>query len=420
MHSKLGLQAGVRSLKVAVLDTIHGAKVIAQRMADSGIEAEALEVYHSAPSIANFDIVVSPVHLSPGNPVLIEARKLKKKIITHHQAVGELLKESLKTDLEIAEITGTHSKTSTALVLAIMLSYQKKVVSHTTRGIEVWIDGESRVLQTGLSITPGNVIPAVDAALAQEADALICEISLGGTGIADFGVLSSFSGDYLIAKGCKWATTAKLQMLSLAEPSTVLIANTDTNISANISFGPKGCIWAEPDRIRFEKEEAPLFLGEDLDFASYQTAISAGAAAAFVAGMEPEDIAQALHDFDGLSGRMKVVRQDGLTIYDNSNSGLKVIDVNAALDNAQGESLSVVVGEESEAVCEGMDIPSLVDLLRRRRQEIQMLILVGQRLEPWAKDLEAKTAPNLAAGIELARFGGANHDRLLLCVKCFR
>jgi hypothetical protein len=94
--------------------------------------------------------------------------------------------------------------------------------------------------------------------------------------------------------------------------------------------------------------------------------------------------------------------------------------VNAALDKAQGERLCVVVGEESDKVCEGMDIPSLVELLRQRRQEIQMLILVGQRLEPWAKDLGANTALNLAAGIELARFGGANHDKLLLCVKCFR
>jgi coenzyme F430 synthetase len=420
MHSNLGLQAGRGSPKVAVLDTIHGAKVIAQRMADCGIEAEALEVYHSAPSIANFDIVAAPVHLPPSNPALVEAKKQQKKILTHHQAVGLLLKESLRTDLEIAEVTGTHSKTSTALLLAMMLSHQKKVVSHTTRGIEVWIDGRSRILKTGLSITPGNVIPAVDAALAHEADSLICEISLGGTGLADFGILSSFSGDYLIAKGCKWATTAKLQMLSLAEPGAVLIANTDTKVSADISFGPKGCIWAEPDRIRFEKEEAPMFSGEDLDFASYQAAISAGAAAAFAAGMEPEDICQALHDFDGLSGRMKISRQNGLTIYDNSNSGLKVRDVNAALDKAHGERLCVVVGEESETVCEGMDIPSLVDLLLRRRQEIQLLILVGQRLEHWAKDLEAKTALNLAAGIELARFGGADHDRLLLCVKCFR
>ena len=420
MHSKLGLQAGGRSPKVAVLDTIHGAKVIAQRMADCGIEAEALEVYHSAPSIANFDIVAAPVHLPSSNPVLIEAKKLQKKIITHHQAVGELLKESLKTDLEIAEITGTHSKTSTALVLAMMLSYQKKVVSHTTRGIEVWMDGDSKVLQTGLSITPGNVIPAVDTALAQDADALICEISLGGTGLADFGILSSFSGDYLIAKGCKWATTAKLQMLSLAESGAVLIANTDTKVSADISFGPKGCIWAEPDKIRFEKEEAPIFLGEDLDFASYQTAISAGAAAAFVAGIEPEDITQALHDFDGFSGRMKIVRKDGLTIYDNSNSGLKARDVNLALDKARGERLCVVVGEESETVCEGMDIAALVDLLRRRRQEIQLLILVGRRLEPWAEDLKAETALNLAAGIELARFAGQDIDRMLLCVKCFR
>lgn len=405
-----------------MLDTIHGATTIACKMVESGIEAEALEVYHHAPSIAGFDQVVAPVHLSPGNPVLVEARRLGKKIITHHQAVGELLGQCMNLGgIEVFEVTGTHSKTSTALLLAKMLSFQKKVVSHTTRGLELWRDGEASLLHKGFSITPANEIPAAEEAEAQRADALISEVSLGGTGLADWGIITSLSGDYRIGGGTKWASTAKLQMVSLAREDARLVANTDARLSPDISFGMKG-VSAEPDRMIFGKEELPLVLGEDLDFPSYQTSLAGSAAAAHAVGIALEDIAEALQGFDGFSGRMKVLRSKGLTIFDSSNSGLKVGDVRLALDRARGGRLAVIVGEEAKTVCEGMNIPALVDLLRQRQEEIELLILVGERLRPWTEELKAVTAQDLASGFELAQAAAssAGLDRLLLCVKCFR
>ena len=172
--------------------------------------------------------------------------------------------------MEVFEVTGTHSKTSTALLLAMMLSRQKRVLSHTTRGLEIWSAGEPHLLKKDLSITPGNVIIAAEAAAAQEADALICEISLGGTGLADYGILTSLSGDYRIADATKWASTAKLQMVSLARKGAKLIANTDARISADISFASGGQVDAKPDRLIFGKDELALSLGEDLDFVGYQ------------------------------------------------------------------------------------------------------------------------------------------------------
>ena len=404
-----------------MLDTIHGASTIACKMVESGIEAEALEVYHHAPSIVGFDLVAAPVHLEPNNPVLVEARRLGKKIITHHQAVGELLGQRSNHSMEIFEVTGTHSKTSTALLLARMLSCQKNVVSHTTRGLELWRKGEATLLRKGLSITPGNVIPAMAEAEAQKADALISEISMGGTGLADWGILTSLSGDYRIAGGTKWASTAKLQMVSLAKQGARLVANNDARLSPDIAFGVGG-VRAEPDRMIFGKEEQPLALGEDLDFPGYQTALAGSAAAAHASGIPLEEIAQVLQGFDGFSGRMKLHRQSGLTIFDSSNSGLKVRDVRLALDRARGGRLGVVAGEESETVCEGMDIPALVDLLLQRRAEIELLILVGERLRPWTEELKAVTAQDLASGFEQATAAASSADleRLLLCVKCFR
>jgi len=424
MHSHTCLQAGRGSPKVAVLDTIHGAFTLARRMADMGIEAEALEVYHHSPGVADFDLVVAPVHLMPANPAIAEARRLKKRIITHHQAVGELVEQSLNSNIIVFEVTGTHSKTSTALLLSKMLSDQKRVVSHTTRGLEIWRNGEARILQTGLSIAPANVIPAIAAAEAEEAEAFVSEVSLGGTGIADYGILTGFSGDYRIAGGTKWASTAKLQMVSLAKVGSRLIANTDTGLSSDVSFGARGFVQAELQSLLFGRDSVALHLGEDLDFQGYQTAIAGASAAAKAAGFSKGQIASALDGFDGFSGRMKVIRQGGVTILDSSNSGLKVRDVGLAMDRAERmtaaakSGLALVVGEESETVCEGLNIPGLVALLLERREEISLLVLVGERLAPFAAGLGAGTARNLAEGSEQARRSG--QQRLLLCVKCFR
>ncbi len=425
-----------KASKVAVLDTIHGGRTIAQQMVECGLQAEALEVYHHCPNIDGFDLVVAPVHLPPRNPVLAKARLLGKKVITHHQAVGELMAQhglmaqservaqnermarKPSSGLKVFEITGTHSKTSTALLLARVLSSKKKVVSHTTRGIEIWSEGSSLMLRQGLSITPANVIPALMEAKTQGADALILEVSLGGTGLADFGVLTSFSGDYMISGGTKWASTAKLQVVSLSKDGFRLVANTDVCISPDISFGQGGQVRFEPDKIHLKNRDLHLALDEDLDFPSYKTALEAAFAAAKVEGMSPQEIASALESFDGFSGRMKITRLHGLIIFDSSNSGLKISDIEKALDRAAGDGLMLVVGEEAETVCEGMDIPGLVELLQRRRKEIDDLVLVGKRLEPWAEMLEARTAQDLDAGKAMAKKEGLN--RLLLCVKCFR
>jgi UDP-N-acetylmuramyl pentapeptide synthase len=418
MHCNTGMQAGKRGSKVAVLDTIHGAAVIARRMVESGLQAEAFEVYHHTPNLAGFDLIVAPVHLAPNNPTLVQARKWKKKIITHHQAVGELLRGRDGPAMEVFEVTGTHSKTSTVLLLALMLSWHKKVLSHTTSGLEIWQDGKAHLLEKGLSITPGNVIHANEVAKAQGVEALICEISLGGTGLADYGIVTSLSGDYLIANATKWASTAKLQMLSLAKSGAKLLANIDARLSPDVSFARGGMVYARPDSLIFAKEEVHLDLGADLDFMGYETAIAGAAAAADLAGMARSMVAQALCGFDGFSGRMKIKRLPNQTFFDSSNSGLKVRDVARALDRATGQDLVVVVGEDSETVCEGMNIPALSELLRQRKSEIAKLIIVGERLVPLAEELGAATAKNLQQGLEKAQKGSPK--RLLSCVKCFR
>lgn len=406
---------------MAVLDTIHGAGLIAERMRDRGIDAAALEVYHSSPKVSSFDLVVAPVHLSPKNPAMAEARRLGKRVVTHHRAVGDLLAKG--RDRRHFEVTGTVGKTTTALILARILSARGTVASHTTRGIEIWRKGDSEAVRSGLSIAPANVILAHAAADEAKADHLVSEVSLGGTGVADYGVLTSFVGDYRIAGGTLWASTAKLQMVSLSRPGSKLIAGEDVRISADVTFGAgaRGQVSSTDRELKAEGVGAPLRLGEGFDPESYYSAISAATAAAMAAGFDLEEAAAALEGFEGLGGRMKETKSDGFTVLDNSNSGLRASGVEAALDRAGGGgSVALIVGEEAETVCEGMDISALVEILSRRRREIDLLILVGERLKPFAKSLSAGYAPDLDSGLAGAKAALKRGDSIISCVKCFR
>lgn len=419
MHCGSRLSEGQRELlgPVAVLDSIHGAGIIASRLREIGIDAEALEVYHSSHEMERFSLVVAPVHLSPQNRSLLEARRLGKRVISHHRAVGVILGER---EFRAVEITGTRGKTTTSLLLALILSQDMRVVSHTTSGIELWERGKRSLIRSGLSITPGNLIAAHQIASRERADVLVSEVSLGGTGAFDVGVITSLAGDYLIAGGSMWASTAKLQMLSLSDPAARIVVNADAKLSADITFGDGGDVKICRGHVEIRGDSLPLPTDESLDPLTYSDGIAGALATAISMDFDVQDAIDALDGFKGFQGRMSRYQLDGVSVIDNSNSGLNVSGVERALDLASGGRICLVAGEDSESVCEGLDIDAFVKMIESRRDEIDELVLVGKRLYPYALRLRGRTARNFQEGLEVARRHTSSGDHLVLCVKCFR
>lgn len=169
--------------KFAVLDLTHGGIPIAKSLAAAGNEVSGIDVYRTVKPetlleleekygihcsktplpASEFDLIVAPVHLDLAYPMLVEARAQKKNILSHHEIVGEILKgDSRLSGIKTVEITGVKAKTSTASLLADMLSRQFEVVLHTSRGLEYWKAGASSLIYKGLSITPGSILVAVE------------------------------------------------------------------------------------------------------------------------------------------------------------------------------------------------------------------------------------------------------------------
>jgi coenzyme F430 synthetase len=513
--------------KLAVLDMTHGGIPIAKSLATTGNEVTGIDVYGTVESgtlleledkygihgsktpfpASEFDLLVAPVHLDSSYLMLVEARAQGKGVLSHHEIVGEILKgDSRLSGIKTIEITGVKAKTSTASLLADMLSRQFEVVLHTSRGLEYWKAGTPSLIHRGLSITPGSILVAVEKAFEAgfRPDFFIFEISIGGTGTADMGILTTLSPDYGIANNTTLASEAKLQLVRYAKAGSTLLINSraekalktaktteakvltfkdpfsaeilgtpdqapdfvlETRLkhealavsselstpselpgSADLSGSPRStCLsgssipagspelqaspTASGSGIRFIHRGKEIFsasLRPGYNISAYMTAFVAASAAALELGIEPEAVISVIEGFGGLSGRMQEKEMNGISLIDNSNSGMDILSAEKALEYAflmkkdeKKAGIILVLGEEASQVCEGL-LPELVQgFVETFGTKCRQVILVGERM----KAVSGKNvfyARDLPEGLSKASELAEGDDIILSSVKCFR
>ncbi|MHC1574308.1 MAG: coenzyme F430 synthase [Candidatus Methanogasteraceae archaeon] len=451
-------------MAIAVLDLTHGGDLIAQSFAETDaiiavdvygtvsdearrdLESSGIPVLTEPPDAGDFDLIVAPVHLDSAYKTLHDARAadVPVPVITHHAAVYELLKQCLER-YHVIEVTGTTAKTSTVRLLAGMLAEctGKNIVSHTSAGVEYWDGGGGDRAGSGgisartiakWSIAPASIIRAVESVKAEpgvEPDIFIFEVSLGGTGLADTGIITTLTGDYLIANDTGLASSAKMQMVERAKPGSTLILNRDVGVTSNpavniLTFGDGGAGGVGSD-VRFaeiDHEHAVVtamnrrieFTVKDYDIFSYRTAILAAVSAAISMNTDPACIESFLDGFSGVSGRMKIIEIDGRTVVDNSNSGMNIPSAESAIDHvrriAGDGKIVMIIGIEEYNVCEGLDTDEAVELIGRNRDFIDRFITVGIESDCEADDQDS----GMAMAMGLTEAG----DTIISCVKCFR
>ncbi|MCK4938353.1 MAG: coenzyme F430 synthase [Methanosarcinales archaeon] len=443
---------------VTVLDLTHGGILLAQHIAKYARSVTAVDVYgtvddnvlvrleRSGINIArkpdnnteintknNTDLIVAPVHI---DPAFIPSAG-EHTIITHHQAVGELL-SGFNTNARIFEITGTSAKTSTATLLADMTSRSMSVVSHTSRGVEHWVKGVPSKLHHGLSITPSSILEALEHSTGIEADLYIFEVSLGGTGMADVGIITSLDNEYTIANGSSTSTAAKLQIVELARPGSTLLVNASAgplNPPKNVNIitfsdSTNADVYLErSDRniwtVKFNGSGTVSFTpNAGYDAESYSIAIVCAVAAARILEVDNAKIESALVDFAGVHGRMRVMEWAGRKLVDNSNSGMNIRSVRQALDFSNDLASNhdrkvLILGEEAKQVCEGLDPTDAGTFVDERGDELDNIILVGERMKSIQGE-NIRTADSLNNAIEVAESLTSEDDIIISCVKCFR
>ena len=437
--TEIGVQTIINTGKNTCANTVIAVDVYhtLDRSSIAGFESRDISVLAEPPDADGFDLIVSPVHLDPAYPTLAGARAAGVPVITHHAAVCEIMRSHLRS-YEVIEVTGTTAKTSTVRTLAEIISScaGRSVVSHSSAGVEYWdgSGGSNPQAIAKFSITPASIIEVVKSAGdAHDPDVFIFEVSLGGTGLADTGIVTTLTGDYLIANETTAASDAKMQMVRQAKPGSTLILGRDVAsvpvpdmVADTLTFGDGGDIYfesIEPERgVIVAAGRRIEFAVRNYDIFSYETAILAAVAAAISMNVDLGCIKSFLGNFCGVSGRMKVSEIKGRTIIDNSNSGMNISSVESAIDHARriaGDregigKIVLIIGIEEYNVCEGLDSRRAIELIARNRDFVDDFITVSINTD------FAQEVPGLDGGMDLAMDMTEAGDLIISCVKCFR
>lgn len=248
---KAGLKTIIgASMHYLVIDLTHGGVKIAISLAKTGKIVHAYDIYNTLKpldrqmmEVYDIDIidldylrnlkgdicVISPIHL-PLTKSEIENHNpnLNYSFLTHHQAIGKILKDWGKDILKI-EITGVKGKTSSAFMLKEILIEDNPLIL-SSLGALLYDNGKEFVLKKNISITPANIKETIDLAYKianpvcliadgkvksenlKKYNSAIFESSLGCCGIGDVGLLTNIAEDYPIAKNRLSASKAKSQV----------------------------------------------------------------------------------------------------------------------------------------------------------------------------------------------------------------
>ncbi|MFA4876208.1 MAG: coenzyme F430 synthase [Methanoregula sp.] len=407
-------------MHILVLDTIHGGDVIGRALTARGDTVDCVDVYRGSGPVSTgmaasrtYDLIVAPVHLDPDHVLIRDA---KAPVISHHEAVRQLLENNLPKPM--IEITGSRGKTTTAHALSLVLP--GRGILHTSSGTyrfpeKEWISRSS--------ITPASVLSA--AGLAREIGGwLIAEESLGVTGAGTLAIITS-DEDYRFAAGRKQAVLAKMESARHSEQLLVtgnlpcgeyfgrvhhvrdIVSSSGTR--CHISFGGR--------EFRFEN---PLLL-----LLSYRVPLELAAAAAVILGFDPSPLA----GFTALPGRMSTSHWGEVLVVDNSNTGTNADTTLDAIRYARELSatpfVSLVIGKAAGdgAVCEGFPPAQILGVIREARPERVIWVgeLPGQKTHEYRelKSHITACAATLEEGYSLAK-DNTHTGSIVLAVKTWR
>jgi UDP-N-acetylmuramyl pentapeptide synthase len=388
-----------------------------------------------------------------------------------------------RINVPIIEITGVKGKTTTAAMLKEIYRDQNPLIL-SSRGVEILKDGEEIILKKDISITPASIITAWELAekfyngetLLKEgtpSNVGICifETSLGGTGLADVGVITNIAEDYSIAQESSSASKAKSQMfkskmvvcdyesyqniysknqnyarLSLKQRINTYSIEEKSNVkSFNINYGLY--------KTTFQVEVADLqTLGGRCLNTSFEASTFAPAqyhlentlsaiTAALTMGTPIKSITQGMENFRGLPGRTSIrnimqgnpslhsniqgkpsicnnnlpSNSHGVRVIEEINPGINVTAIKRAVNMIKDyENPTMVLGGNYGVTCEEIDEKSLMEFLGKIDDDIHIILTGELGKSLWDKmGRDSIYRSQIDQAVNLASEGGAKNILLV-------
>ena len=328
--------------KFIVLDINHGGDYLAAILKSRGYEVIIYDIYQTNGEkrqelnkknigiIESVDTeykeytVVHPAHC----PDHFLSSFSKNKKLTHH----ELVKFLFNGKNNVIEITGSKGKTTTAHVLAHLLSFGDNVILNSSTGLETILNGIYKLIDENNSISPGYTAKIL---FQQNNNFYVLEESLGVCGIGNISILTSMDPVYTIKGGKGNSLEAKKNLFELSERN-IIIDGKDKIATNLVEKYQKEVfrIWEDvrieiPDYLEIGKDIYSNIYFKDLELqtkfsgkyllAGYANSILFGSMALKILNRDLRKIPENLSTFNGVENRMSVVNETSYTrIIDKS------------------------------------------------------------------------------------------------------
>ena len=386
-------------MKILVLDTVHGAAAICEGYLAKGYEVTAVDVYHITPDAElgrlaalgvriapeapteHFDIITMPCHC----PDAFMGKATCNRRMFYSESVHDLITDSRFR----IEVTGVKGKTSTCYLLAHILSAcGKKVFLHTSRGQGEYRDGK-HFISALKSIAPPSLLCLPEG----DYDAMVCEISLGGSGKADIACITNLVEDYGIAKNTRRARDGKKDVLcdgvNIVLPSEKEIWEAYGKPlrleSAHISPAGPAVLGAQfPLKVRYLGREYDVSLRGDYLSMQYTEAMDMALEVCEAMELPAESVMAALASFSGVPGRGEVKVEGGVLNILDRNPGISHMSVEFLLSRLKPlgvlRDAVLLVDPVSKKVCDKMDKDLISDVAAK--YGVSMEILDNGEIKP--------------------------------------
>ena len=386
-------------MRVLLLDMTHGGQILAPLFAAEGYDVTVADVYKVAPQglldslradghtvcvgkpePGHYDLVAMPCHC----PDLFLEGCTYDKRIWYSQAVNRFIRDGRFR----IEVTGVKGKTSTCYLIAHLLAHAgRKVYLRSSRGSGPYTS-QGHDIQELKSIAPPYLLDLPEG----DYDAMVCEVSLGGSGKEDISCITNLLEDYGIAKKTRHAEEAKKDVL---------------NDNVNIILPSEKDIWGKYSKpLRSVKKRVTVTripaLGEDLELEvdyrgrfsvkmkgcclglQYIEALEMALEVCDAMDIPAEDVRKGLESFSGVPGRGEYFVKDGRGCVLERNPGISHMSVRRTLETLRTmgalDGAMVVIDPVSKKVCDKLDRDLIEDVVREFG--VPLIVTPGDGTEP--------------------------------------
>jgi UDP-N-acetylmuramyl pentapeptide synthase len=372
--------------KVLAWDVYHtldeGAKTSLEKMGVELVDDDFLSGH-------NDDLMVlAPVHCQLNVPVEM----------THHQAVRLLLEDEIK--VPIIEVTGVKGKTSTVAILKeIYRDHNPLILS--SLGVEAVQGEKTTLLLKDISITPASIITAWNLAKKHfQPGMCIFETSLGGTGLADVGVLTNLAEDYSIARGSKKASQAKEQIfqsymvachlqsfhsgysqkLNFTDKTNTFSLGGKANVTiSGVEYGIRETSFTV--KIKNLRNRGGQLINTSFPVKTFAPGphhvenVLSAVCTSLTMNTSDEDILNGLKNFKGIKGRSSLLEGGEVKIVQEVNPGINLTAIKRSVAMmANYGDMALVLGGQYGVTCEEIDENSLAAFLDELDGDITLIL----------------------------------------------